>query len=241
MSKSVKSSLLIGVLAIGLAACTTTKPTVDHINLQDQQKLAVSNAKVTNKQELNLKDKRELLAEKIKLADFSIRGINDPIFIDFLLSDGNISKQDKQCVFKNIDRKAFYKLSNHSIEYFIDNHSENTDLYLDKLDRLISIVDIFYNHSGPVDFDDKNLSASPALTILSEEDSLIFQEMIKDEYYKDLLIMIGQPAEVNGSVFDFSVMKLLILTNFVRESEQQCNLNSTPLRYKLLSQELKSN
>ena len=228
------------MLAISLTACASNKPTTVSLNTQLEQKLAVPRASVIIKQELSFEDKKELLAEKIRLADFSIRGINDPIFIDFLLSDSTISKEDKQCVFKNIDRKAFYKLSNHSIKYFIDNHSENTDLYLDKLDRLISIVDIFYNHSGPVDFDDKDLSASPALTLLSEKNALIFQEMIKDEHYKDLLIMIGQPAEVNGSVFDFSVMKFLILTNFVRESEQQCDLNSAPLRYEILSQELKS-
>lgn len=240
MINSIKSGFVIGLLTIGLVACTTTKPTVDHSNLQTQQKLTLPNTEVTGKPELSFENKKELLAEKIRLADFSIRAINDPNFVNSLLSDDINSKEDKQCVFSNIDREAFDELSNHSIKYFIANHSENTDLYLVRLDLLISIVDIFYNHSGPVDFDNEDLSASPALKLLPEKDALIFQEMIKDEDYKDLLIVVGQPAEVNGSIFDFSTMKFLILTNFVRKSEQQCNLDSKPIRYEILSQEPKS-
>lgn len=224
MSKSIKGSFLIGILAIGLAACTTVKPTVNHLNLQDQQKLTVRNAKVISKQELNLKDKRELLAEKIRLADFSIRAINDSKFVNALLSDDISSKEEKQCVFDNIDRKAFYDFSSDMIEDLVAKNPEYIDLYLDKLDLLISIADIFYNSPNAIEFDEEDLSASPALALLTKKDALIFQKMIVDERYKDLLILVGQPVRVDNSIFDSASVKFLFLGGAVGDSEKKCRL-----------------
>ncbi|WP_010198679.1 hypothetical protein [Psychrobacter sp. PAMC 21119] len=224
MSKSVKSSLLIGVLAIGLAACTTTKPTVDHINLQDQQKLAVSNAKVTNKQELSFENKKELLAEKIRLADFSIRAISDPKFVNALLSDDISLKEEKQCVFNNIDREAFYDLSSSMIEELVAKNPEHIDLYLGKLDLLISIADTFYSSPNAIEFDEKDLSASPALSLLPKKEASVFKEMIVDERYKDLLVSVGQPVKEDGSIFDSASMKFFLLGVFVGDSENKCKL-----------------
>lgn len=213
------------MLAVGLASYTMAKPTTVNLNSQDQQKLTVSNANVTSKQELNLEDKKELLAEKIRLADFSIRAINDPNFINALSSDNISSKEDKQCVFSNVDRKAFDELSNYSIKKLVTENSEYIDLYLDKLDLLISISETFYNSPNSVDFDEYDLSASPALSLLSKKDALIFKEMIIDERYKDLLILVGQPIKEDNSIFDSASMKFLILGAFVGDSQRKCKSN----------------
>ena len=224
MINSIKSGFLIGLLAIGLAACTTTKPTVERPNLQTQQKLTLPNTEVIGKPELSFENKKELLAEKIRLADFSIRAINDPNFVNALLSDDINSKEEKQCVFSNIDREAFYDLSNYMIEDLIAKNSEYIDLYLKKLDLLISIADTFYNAPNAIEFDEEHLSASPALDLLTKKDALIFQDMIVDERYKDLLITVGQPVKEDNLIFDSAPMKFLLLGGAVGDSEKRCRL-----------------
>ncbi|WP_040642060.1 hypothetical protein [Psychrobacter aquaticus] len=224
MSKSIKSSFLIGILAVGLASCTTTKAAVDNLNLQNQQQLAAPNSNLSSRQELSFENKKELLAEKIRLADFSIRAINDPKFVNALLSDDISSKEEKQCVFDNIDRKAFYDLSSDMIEDLVAKNPEYIDLYLDKLDLLISIADIFYNSPNAIEFDEEDLSASPALALLTKKDALIFQKMIVDERYKDLLILVGQPVRVDNSIFDSASVKFLFLGGAVGDSEKKCRL-----------------
>lgn len=224
MINSIKSGFLIGLLAIGLAACSTTKPTVERPNLQTQQKLTLPNTEVTGKPELSFENKKELLAEKIRLADFSIRAINDPNFVNALLSDDINSREEKQCVFNSIDREAFYDLSNYMIEDLISKNSEYIDLYLDKLDLLISIADIFYNSPNAIEFDEEDLSASPPLDLLTKKDALIFQDMIVDERYKDLLITVGHPVKEDNLIFDSAPMKFLLLGGFVGDSEKRCRI-----------------
>ncbi|ERL55949.1 hypothetical protein M917_1193 [Psychrobacter aquaticus CMS 56] len=197
---------------------------MDNLNLQNQQQLAAPNSNLSSRQELSFENKKELLAEKIRLADFSIRAINDPKFVNALLSDDISSKEEKQCVFDNIDRKAFYDLSSDMIEDLVAKNPEYIDLYLDKLDLLISIADIFYNSPNAIEFDEEDLSASPALALLTKKDALIFQKMIVDERYKDLLILVGQPVRVDNSIFDSASVKFLFLGGAVGDSEKKCRL-----------------
>ncbi|MBP3945024.1 hypothetical protein [Psychrobacter sp. K31L] len=224
MRNFIKNGFLIGILAISLSACTTTKPIVDHLNLQDQQKLTVPNAEATSKPELSFENKKELLAEKIRLADFSIRAISDPKFVNALLSDDISLKEEKQCVFNNIDREAFYDLSSSMIEELVAKNPEHIDLYLGKLDLLISIADTFYSSPNAIEFDEKDLSASPALSLLTKKEASVFKEMIVDERYKDLLVSVGQPVKEDGSIFDSASMKFFLLGVFVGDSENKCKL-----------------
>lgn len=213
------------MLSVGLVSCTTTKPTVDNLNPQGQQQLFVPNSNLSSRQELSFEDKKELLIAKIKLADFSIRAINNSKFVNTLLSDDIRSNEEKQCVFKNIDREAFNEISNYSIKELVTKNPEYIDLYLDKLDLLISIADTFYNSPNSIEFDEKDLSASPALDLLSKKDALAFKQMIVDARYKDLLILVGQPVKVDNSIFDSASMKFLILGAFVGDSEKKCTSN----------------
>ena len=211
MSHAIKNSFLIGILAIGLAACTSNASSVTNSNLPI-------------KRTTSLEDKEKLLAEKIRLADFSIRAIDDPKFINALLSEDIRLEEEKQCVFNNIDRKAFYKLSSDITEDLITKNSEYIDLYLDKLDLLISIADTFYNSPNAIEFDEEDLSASPALALLPKKDALIFQKMIVDERYRDLLISVGQPVKEDNFIFDYASVKFLFLGGAVGDSEEKCKL-----------------
>ena len=98
------------------------------------------------------------------------------------------------------------------------------DLYLDKLDLLISIAVTFYNAPNAIEFDEEHLSASPALDLLTKKDALIFQDMIVDERYKDLLITVGQPVKEDNLIFDSAPMKFLLLGGAVGDSEKRCRL-----------------
>lgn len=212
----------MGMLSVGLVSCTTTKPAVDNLKLQDQQQLSVPNSDLSSDQELSFEGKKELLTAKIKLADFSIRAIKDPKFVNALLSDDISLKEEKKCVFNNIDREAFYDLSSSMIEELVAKNPEHIDLYLGKLDLLISIADTFYSSPNAIEFDEKDLSASPALSLLPKKQASVFKEMIVDERYKDLLVSVGQPVKEDGSIFNSATMKFFLLGAFVGDSERKC-------------------
>ena len=213
MSNCVKKIILSGMLIFGLTSCASNQS-------------AVTASSIISKQKLSSEDKVKLLTEKIKLADFSVRAIDDPKFVDdfaaTLLSESPISEKDKQCIFENIDRENFDDLSNFVIEDLVTNNPEYIDLYLDELDLLISIVNTFYDYPAAIEFDKKDLSASPALAILPEKQASRFKEIVRDERYKDLMILIGQPVEEEGSIVENSSMKFLILGAFIGDSDRKC-------------------
>ena len=224
MIKFIKNGFLIGVLAIGLTACTSNKLTTANLNTQLEQKMAVPNSNSLSKQELSFVEKTKLLTAKMKQADFSFKAIDDIKIVEALSSDAVKSEKDKQCVFNNLDREIFHKDLEDSVEDLVNNDPQYVDLYLDKLDLLISINDIFYNHPAAIEFDEENLSASPAFTILPSSKATEFEAIILDERYLRLLSQIGQPANFNGEIFDFAKVKFFTLSLFIHESEIKCGL-----------------
>ena len=211
MKNFIKSSFLIGVLAVSLASCTSTK---------------LSNTGTTSpiKQTLSFEEKTQLLTAKMKLADFSFKAIDDPKFIEALSSEVVKTPKDQQCVFDRFNREKFNKDFDEGVEVVVKDNPQYVDLYLDKLDLLISISNTFYHHPAAIEFDREDLSASPALSILSKEDSIAFQNIILDNRYHDLMYRIGQPAKIDDMIFDFSAVKFFILGAFIYESERQCGL-----------------
>ena len=211
MINFIKNSFLIGLLMIGLVSGAMAK-------------LPINNSTLSINQELSYEEKIKLLTEKMKLADFSFRAIDDPKFIKALTSEVVRTSENEKCVFERINREKFNRDFDEGVEVLVKENPQYVDLYLSKLDLLISISNTFYNHPTAIEFDKEDLSNSPALSILSKEDSVEFQSIILDERYHDLMYRIGQPAKVDDVIFDFSVIKFFILGAFVYESERQCNL-----------------
>ncbi|WP_367107118.1 hypothetical protein [uncultured Psychrobacter sp.] len=211
MFKLIKSVFLAGILTSSLVSCTSTNT-------------PISNAALPTKQGLSFEEKKQLLIAKMKLADFTFKAIDDPEFIEILSSDFAQTSEDKQCVFDNIDRARFNELFEEKVEESVNNDPQYVDLYLDKLDLLISINDIFYSHPTEIKFNEENLSASPAFTVLSTKDAKEFETMILDERYLNLLAQIGQPAKLDGVITDFADVKTFILSIFVSVSGAKCGL-----------------
>ena len=217
MYKLIKNILVIGFCTFSILSFASSTTFITNDSPQVQQALS-SNEK------LSFDKKIKLLTAKMKQADFSFKAIDDVKFIKALSSDVAKTPKDQQCVFDNFDRKKFNKDFDEGVATVVDAYPQYVDLYLDKLDLLISINDIFYNYPGAIEFDAKNLSASPALTIFSSEDSLAFQNIILDERYFDLRSRIGQPAQTDQGIYDFSAMKFFILGAFIYDSEKKCGL-----------------
>ena len=198
----------------------------------DSQRKCKSNKAIINTNDdvqvqkiLPSKDKVELLAKKMKQADISLMLIDNKQYVDNL-SVTTISAKDKQCVFDKIDREKFYNHSDINIDYVVTSNPQFIDLYLENIELLVLVADIFYLHPSQIEFDVENLSASPALAILPPEVRTDFVALIVDERYQKLLSGIGQPAIKNKEIIDYSSIKLDLLSVLVNESENKCGLKT---------------
>ncbi|PIE46717.1 MAG: hypothetical protein CSA42_07085 [Gammaproteobacteria bacterium] len=228
MNKIIKQSVVASFIALSLVSFAATDFTIKKLDTAEFIQSAYSHDDINN---LTTQEKIKLLAEKLRLSDFSVRAVDDKNFIDALSKTYAKKEVEKQCVFDKFDREDFKnRYSNYAV-ILMEENPEILNNSFEDLDFLAKLMNVFYEDDEEIIFNNGSLNdflASPAFEKLTASDTERLIKIVQNKKNTSLLSVIGFPARIEPKHAE----NLRIFVQYDKFSEL-LNLNSPSKKAKL--------